>query len=179
MCGTLRGFFFLFALHLKRKTNQLSYCVTGAYCSLCPLSLSNAVTRAKLWCEFVRVRVSEWVATMLLLLWATTNQFCLNLPLFCAMQCDDAGVDANNPENKMATARAFCLCSCAKPASICLSVWVCVWCLFNLYLVFAIIAFSCNWHIECVCVWVWVRTVKCWRAMRRTIGSMLFGARAQ
>lgn len=29
------------------------------------------------------------------------------------------------------------------------SAWLCV---FNLYLVFAIIAFSCNWHIECVCV---------------------------
>lgn len=38
------------------------------------------------------------------------------------------------------------VCECVLLFS---SAWLCV---FNLYLVFAIIAFSCNWHIECVCV---------------------------
>lgn len=60
----------------------------------------------------------------------------------------------------------------------CVSVWVCYCfrlrdCVFNLYLVFAIIAFSCNWHIECVCVWVCV-----WNARARENNSRFVRWRA-
>lgn len=44
-------------------------------------------------------------------------------------------------------------CQRSERVTVCVLLFSSAWlCVFNLYLVFAIIAFSCNWHIECVCV---------------------------
>lgn len=70
-----------------------------------------------------------------------------------------------------------CVCYCFR-----LCVWSCV--CFNLYLVIAIIAFSCNWHIECLCVslrvcfvWLFSCNFNCRKKCARENNSR-FAARA-
>lgn len=68
-------------------------------------------------------------------------------------QCCCASKQSANVKTKYGLLRRSMVPALRTCDSVCVLLFSSAWlCVFNLYLVFAIIAFSCNWHIECVCV---------------------------
>lgn len=89
-------------------------------------------------------------------------------------QCCCASKQSANMKTKYGLLRRSMVPALRTCDSVCVLLFSSAWlCVFNLYLVFAIIAFSCNWHIECVCVCVSV-----WNARARENNSRFVRWRA-